>query len=46
MAAGPRVVRRTPKEVKEVAILEERGERKRVVVEIVFVVGGIGGVRF
>ena len=46
MAAGPRVVRRPPKEVKEVARLEERGESKRVVVEIVFVVGGVGGVGF
>ena len=43
VAAGPREVRQPPREVKEVACLGERGEGewKRVVMEMVFVVGGV-----
>ena len=48
VTAGPREVHRPPREAKEVASLGEKGEGewKRVVMEMVFVVGGVGGVRF
>ena len=43
-APAPRVVRRPPREAKKLVDLGEReeGEWKRVVMEMVFVVGGVG----
>ena len=48
VAAGPKEACRPPREAKEVAILGKKGEGelKRVVMEMVFVVGGTGGVGF